>query len=181
MNVKLRIDRGLTLAEVLVVITLILILASLLFPIARRSKEAARSTTCTSNLRQIYLAVSLYQVDHDDYPPNNLAWPGLKPYYPQLLRCPESKQPYPALHYLLIAKGITDPQDERERLKNESWERCRQERGPALPVVIDHNHTSNLSLGKLLLARADGSVHSVRWEPMPTGPCGTEYTMFANY
>lgn len=53
-------SKGFTLIELLVVIAIIAILAALLFPIMLRAKENARIATCTSNLRQIGVAVTGY-------------------------------------------------------------------------------------------------------------------------
>jgi prepilin-type N-terminal cleavage/methylation domain-containing protein len=47
---------GLTLVEVLVVITIIAILIALLIPAVNGAREASRKTTCNSNLRQIAIA-----------------------------------------------------------------------------------------------------------------------------
>lgn len=61
--------RGFTLIELLVVIAVIAILAALLFPVFARARDKARQATCTSNLKQIGLAVLLYTQDYDDrYP-----------------------------------------------------------------------------------------------------------------
>jgi len=58
--------RGFTLIELLVVITLISILAAILFPVFAQTKEAAKSTVCLSNLAQLSLAFSLYASDFDE-------------------------------------------------------------------------------------------------------------------
>jgi prepilin-type N-terminal cleavage/methylation domain-containing protein/prepilin-type processing-associated H-X9-DG protein len=57
---------GFTLIELLVVITIIAILAAILFPVFAQAREKARQTTCASNIRQMLIAASMYQQDHDD-------------------------------------------------------------------------------------------------------------------
>ncbi len=58
--------RGFTLIELLVVIAIIAILAAILFPVFAQAREAARKTTCTSNLRQVGTAFMLYTQDYDE-------------------------------------------------------------------------------------------------------------------
>jgi prepilin-type processing-associated H-X9-DG protein/prepilin-type N-terminal cleavage/methylation domain-containing protein len=60
---------GFTLLEMLVVIGIILTLAGLLFPAINAARESARSTQCTSNLRQLGIAVIQYQDQYKQYPP----------------------------------------------------------------------------------------------------------------
>ncbi len=60
---------GFTLAEVLIVLGSIAVLAALVLPTVWRVREAGRRTACLSNLKQLGLAVTLYQADNEDYFP----------------------------------------------------------------------------------------------------------------
>jgi prepilin-type N-terminal cleavage/methylation domain-containing protein/prepilin-type processing-associated H-X9-DG protein len=57
--------RGFTLIELLVVISIIALLAAILFPVFARARENARRTSCASNLKQIGLASAQYVQDYD--------------------------------------------------------------------------------------------------------------------
>ncbi len=101
-----RTRRGFTLIELLVVIAIIAILAAILFPVFARAREAARATSCKSNLKQIGIATQLYAQDYDERvvsafiyysPSDNLVWwPDLiRPYAKneQLTLCPSAPNP----------------------------------------------------------------------------------------
>ena len=59
-------QKGFTLIELLVVIAIIAILAAILFPVFAQAKEAAKKTTCVSNLKQLDLASIMYNANYDD-------------------------------------------------------------------------------------------------------------------
>jgi prepilin-type N-terminal cleavage/methylation domain-containing protein/prepilin-type processing-associated H-X9-DG protein len=99
-----------TLIELLVVIAIISILSALLLTVLSRSKEAARSTACLSNLHQIGIALQIYvqennnklpfmrdvSLDTNTIPTNAL--PGIHQVLapqlgnPNVLRCPSDDQ-----------------------------------------------------------------------------------------
>ncbi len=61
---------GFTLIELLVVIAIIAILAAILFPVFAQAKEAAKKSSCLSNLRQLGTAFLIYRGDSDDLWPD---------------------------------------------------------------------------------------------------------------
>ncbi len=88
--------RAFTLIELLVVISIIALLAALLFPAFGRARENARRTSCLSNQKQIGLGFLQYQSDFDGAFPftshvTGLSWTNtLDPYLKnrQIFRCP---------------------------------------------------------------------------------------------
>ena len=86
--------RGFTLMELTVTITIICVLAAILFPVFARAREKARQARCQTNLQQICLALGMYARDHaGHFPPNNddLS-PLLGRYLPmaEILECPSA-------------------------------------------------------------------------------------------
>jgi len=63
-------NRGFTLIELLVVIAIIAILAAILFPVFAKAREAARATSCRSNLKQVGNAFMMYVQDYDEVYPD---------------------------------------------------------------------------------------------------------------
>lgn len=61
--------RGFTLIELLVVIAIIAILAAIIFPVFIQVKERAKMSACTTNLRQIWSGLQMYQSDYNSLPP----------------------------------------------------------------------------------------------------------------
>ncbi len=69
--------RGFTLIELLVVIAIIAILAAILFPVFAKAREKARQSSCSSNLKQMGLAILQYVQDYDEMMPTHGRDPNL--------------------------------------------------------------------------------------------------------
>ncbi len=67
---------GFTLLELLIVISIISILAGLMFPLVMAARERARRTVCMNNLRQIAVAIAMYANDWDGRTPPQPYGPG---------------------------------------------------------------------------------------------------------
>jgi len=64
--------RGFTLIELSFVISIIAILAAILFPVFSGARESARRSSCASNLSQIGVALNMYAQNYDGhYPKKN--------------------------------------------------------------------------------------------------------------
>lgn len=62
----MRTTKGFTLTELLIVIGIILVLSGTIYALLAPARVKAKETSCMSNLKQLYLAVSLYGQDNSD-------------------------------------------------------------------------------------------------------------------
>lgn len=60
--------RGFTMVELLLVVAILGMLAALTWPVLGATRQAARRTTCASNLMQLGIAYQLYVEDYGRYP-----------------------------------------------------------------------------------------------------------------
>ena len=62
-------EKAFTVAELLVTIAIIAVLAAMVVPVFEARSEEARSLTCQSNMQRIVTAIRMYMADHDDTMP----------------------------------------------------------------------------------------------------------------
>lgn len=96
---------GFTLIEILVVIGIIAVLVTIIFPVFSKAREMARGARCASNLRQIALAFGMYVQDWDGcFPVPNISrspsdgcgerYEGHHEWLPALLTIADQLSPY---------------------------------------------------------------------------------------
>jgi prepilin-type N-terminal cleavage/methylation domain-containing protein len=70
-------EKAFTLLELLIVIAIISILASLFFPALHRARQASQSASCLNNLKQWGIATHLFAMENNDFLPKDGAPNGI--------------------------------------------------------------------------------------------------------
>jgi len=89
-------------------IALAAILAAILFPVFARAREAARKTSCQSNLKQLSTAMLMYAQDYDEKYPFRTNWSTSIAVYhksPAITACPSFQPAIPAYGYNALLHG----------------------------------------------------------------------------
>ncbi len=124
------------LVEFLVVISIISIVAALLWPRYLQAKDAAYVTTCLANLNQLGVAMELYNIDYDAYPTPRRWHQALRRHLGPLeddvdpFKCKADRTAAPTSYYYLDASLLTGAQHNR-RLTD-------------TPMLVDETYHANV-------------------------------------
>jgi prepilin-type N-terminal cleavage/methylation domain-containing protein len=166
--------RAFTLVELLTVITILLIVMAIAFPVFFQAKGRAKEVVCESNLHQEFLAISLYENDFDALPglsSTNAYW--VEHYFGgTILKCPKGRLAGNVNDYSIIAGpflGDTPWDKELNRVLAD----CKQKRGSEYPYVTDINHATMAegyqSNGQwIFVVRESGALSRVPWRGAPS-------------
>jgi len=167
-------ETGFTLIELLVVIAIIAILASMLLPALGRAQLAARKTNCTSNLRNLGLAMLIYADDHNGYLPRGnepIWWQVFTPTLGgrttndfgkvKVYLCPSYPDKRQLIGYVVNAWTFTSPADKvgtevtgitrmsKLQRPSETIYFADNENGAWRPVVTSLNNTASIVLNDI--------------------------------
>ncbi len=162
--------RGFSLIEFLVVLSILMILVSLLFPVFSKAKDQAQQTVCISNVRQLYAALELYEIDTGGYSWHGFNSSVMKPYVGSTpLRCPAAaaeRKWKPLGDYENYAALVPEAFEGPGMDFALAYRDCREKRGGDFPVVVDENRTtpkfaSMTGQRIAIIARQNGAVKRV--------------------
>ena len=145
--------KSFTLIELLVVVSIIGVLAAMLFPALGRARDKAQVSNCRSNLKNIGNALRIYHSDGDtvnfqdrggsNFLTSNHSWTSAYSIDPALLKCPAKREGNSDGYEIIVATNI-------------SWNNIITE--PDSTVMEDE--TVHINPGKVNHLKGDGSVQS---------------------
>jgi prepilin-type N-terminal cleavage/methylation domain-containing protein len=152
MSHSYRSTAGFTLVELMVVIAIIGILASIMFPVFSSAREKARQTQCLNNQKQLALAIIMYAHDFERFP--GTEW--------------EGALDIPGVKSLLVCPNVDDRQETTGYGMNAYLHGLKQDvvsRPQLVVATCDSLTTSTVSAdhkrhrGFAIYSRVDGSAH----------------------
>ncbi len=156
---SMRLRNGLSLIELLVVITIIGVLAALLIPAVQSARESARHSWCTNNLKQIGLALHQYEAACGVLPQSSNG----NMYSPHAMILPYLGQQslYAAINFDVWASmaGGKNPNDTVSGTSVATF-LCPSDRKP-LPGNTWTNYAGNFGYGYQVFGRANGTIANV--------------------
>lgn len=194
---------GFTLVELLIVVTIIIVLAAVVFPVVIGAKKHSLRTTCTANLRNHWLAFELYAQDGGGWSHLPRYVTATLPYgkSKEIFRCPSDPRPAAASKYRVV---FEPPLEDtiwvdypvsylyvRHYIPASNlvvWEKLlRRHPNIAFLVCPWHGVRARTSMadpfpyyvGKLVRLRTDGSIKAVAG--LPDSPQGNGQTVFSFY
>lgn len=142
--------RGFTLAEVLVVLAVLLVLAAFLSPVIGQARESSRASVCISNLHQISVAMDIYRTDANL---DGIYGPAADMGLPLDLHELASEQQLPPKLFACAATNMLStrnlynlmylPDGSYGRM---SWTQYVEQVGDSAVVIADYNHELKSSL-----------------------------------
>jgi prepilin-type N-terminal cleavage/methylation domain-containing protein len=72
-------ESGFSLVEVIVVVTIVVIVAAISYPVFTRAKEKSLESQSISNMRQLFIAIEIYRADYGGIPYGSMEAMGLPP------------------------------------------------------------------------------------------------------
>jgi general secretion pathway protein G len=97
---------GFTLIEMMIVVSIIAILASILVPNFVRARAQAQTAGCEANLKEIATAMDLYETDNDRYPDSGTVDASNTQLQPYIKQVPVDPAAGPSVYYTFT---VTNP------------------------------------------------------------------------
>jgi type II secretory pathway pseudopilin PulG len=170
---RARRSRAFTTIELLLVLAVIAVLAALLFPVLSAARKQAAVTRCSSDLRQIGMAYSLYLEDYGAYPRPQQLTHSVYLRDPAILYCPEDDT--------LTTRRTASSYVFRSILPPDFRPLAGRVEVPGSTVLVSCRHHLGLKTGirldprppsypYRLGLRASGTVSRIRWDEVQTVP-----------